>query len=389
MSPQAIIKNLKRSHIVIFMTGLVAALLFGVLGTSHLARNAHAADKKVDVEPVVHDGSKIKIPESSPYRKRLVVAAVGGDSHPHKIETPASVDVDPAKMANILPPLTGRLLEVRVKPGDVVRAGQVLAVIASPDLAQAYSDVEKARDAEKLALRALDRARGVHEAGANAAKDFEAAESAYSQAQSESKRAQARLKTLDSNSETNGKQRPLTVAAPINGIVTTINVGVGSYINDATAALMSISNLDKVWITANVPEQYVSTIAKGQDVEVLLSAYPGQVLHGKVSIVSPIMEPDTRRNKVRIVFDNADGKLKPNMYATVRFAVPLGDQISVPTSALLMNNDNTTVFVEVAPWTFERRSVELGIEEDDSVRILSGLKPNERIVVRGGVLLND
>jgi cobalt-zinc-cadmium efflux system membrane fusion protein len=60
-----------------------------------------------------------------------------------------------------------------------------------------------------------------------------------------------------------------------------------------------------------------------------------------------------------------------------------------PPSALLMNNDSTTVFVEVAPWTFVRRTVELGHEDEDSVRIVSGLAAGDRIVVRGGVLLND
>jgi cobalt-zinc-cadmium efflux system membrane fusion protein len=179
------------------------------------------------------------------------------------------------------------------------------------------------------------------------------------------------------------------LTAPVAGTVTALNVGGGAYLNDPTAALMTIAGLDPVWITAQVPEYQLAGIAPGQAVDVMLAAYPGQTLHGRVGKVSPVLEADTRRAKVRIVFANADGRLKPNMFATVWFMAPQAAAVTAPTSALLMNNDSTTVFVEVAPWTFVRRVVEPGSEDRDSVRILSGLKPGERIVTRGGILLND
>jgi cobalt-zinc-cadmium efflux system membrane fusion protein len=122
---------------------------------------------------------------------------------------------------------------------------------------------------------------------------------------------------------------------------------------------------------------------------VTLAAYPGQVLRGKTARVSPMLEPDTRRAKVRIPFDNADGRLRPNMFATATFAAADADGVTVPPSALLMNNDSTTVLVEVAPWTFVRRVVEIGAEDERSVQVVSGLKRGDRVVVRGGVLLND
>jgi len=175
----------------------------------------------------------------------------------------------------------------------------------------------------------------------------------------------------------------------MSGTVTALNYGIGSFINDPTATLLTISNLDTVWVTANVPEDLLGLISKGLPVEVELPAYPGQKLRGTISFVSALLEPDTHRNKTRIAFANPDGKLKPNMYATVSVAVPQASQVAVPPSALLMNNDSTTVFVEVAPWTFVRRAVELGREDDDYVRIVSGLHAGDRIVVRGGVLLND
>jgi len=225
--------------------------------------------------------------------------------------------------------------------------------------------------------------------GANATKDIEAAESTQRQAIAEDQRARDRLATLTGNSHVDVHARGLVVIAPAAGIVTALTVGVGAYLNDATAPLMTVSGLDRVWVTAQVPEQLLAGISPGSTVDVALAAYPGQTLHGKVARVSPVLEADTRRAKVRIAFDNADGRLKPNMFATATFAIPQAATVTVPSSALLMNNDSTTVLVEVAPWTFTRRVVELGSEDGETVRIVGGLKRGERVVTRGGVLLND
>jgi cobalt-zinc-cadmium efflux system membrane fusion protein len=92
---------------------------------------------------------------------------------------------------------------------------------------------------------------------------------------------------------------------------------------------------------------------------------------------------------VRIGFANPDGKLKPNMFANAKFNVPQNSAVFVPNSALLMDNDSTIVLLEVAPWTFVKRSVMPGYGEGDGTRIDQGLSPNDRIVVKGGVLVND
>ncbi len=366
--------------------------VLGLLGLCALVASAFGAP----AEPaplVVHQGDRLVIPAGSPLRKRIVVADVGTQSGPHGLSTPATVEADPSRVVAILPPLTGRLLELKVGLGDAVRRGQPLAVIGSPDFGQARDDAIKAADALDLANRSLARARGVMTVGANATKDIEAAESAQRQALAEDQRTRDRLATLAGGAQVdahvNTYTHGLVVLAPMAGTVTALSVGIGAYLNDAAAPLMTVSGLDRVWITAQVPEQLLGGIAPGQAVDVTLAAYPGQTLHGKVARVSPVLEPDTRRVKVRISFDNADGRLKPNMFATAVFAAPQAATVTVPTSALLMNNDSTTVLVEVAPWTFTRRTVELGSEDNETVRIVGGLKRGDRIVTRGGVLLND
>ena len=341
---------------------------------------------------LVREGNRLVVPVGSALRERLRVETVGDEASAHEVTLPATVEADPARTANILPPLTGKLVELKVRLGDTVRRGQLLATIASPDLAQAVADAQKARDALDLAQRALVRARGVNEAGSNAAKDVEAAQSAVAQQAAELQRSEMRLRTLgaDGSGVSSGRgSQVLNITAPMAGTVTALNAAAGANLNDANAVLMTVSNLDAVWVTVNVPENLVSAVAPGQNAVVSLAAYPGRSFSGKVAFVSAVLDADSRRARARIVFANPEGLFKPNMYATAVLGVPQARQPQVPASALLMNNDSVSVFVEAAPWTFVRRAVEPGREDGDSVRIRNGLAAGERVVVRGGVLLND
>ncbi len=335
----------------------------------------------------VRQNNNIVVPANSPLRGRLQLSAITAAAALHTVALPAVVEADPARTVNIVPPLTGRLTELKVRLGDTVRQGQVLALISSPDLAQALADADKAHDARDLAARTLQRVRGVNQAGANAGKDLEQAQSNYAQAAAEAARADARLKALGVDGA--AKAQGLTLTAPVSGTVTALNSGAGSFLNDPTAPLMTIANLEQVWVAANVPENLAGQVSQGQAVDVTLASDPEHTLHGAIAFVSAVLDPDTHRLKARISFANRDGRLKPNMYASVSVALPQAAGLRVPASALLMNNDSTTVFVEVAPWTFARRVVQTGMEDGEMVGILSGLRAGERVVVRGGVLLND
>ena len=365
------------------------ALLCAVAGLSVAGCKRAQAD---DAAPVlVHDGALLEAPAGSALRTHLIVQPVGGGDTARRIETPAVVEADPARVVNIVAPVTGRVTALKVALGDRVRRGQVLAVIASGDLAQANSDLDKAQDAFTTADRALTRARGVQQAGGAATKDLEAAESVYNQARAELERARARQTAL--NGPGVHPAGELVLTAPQDGVITTLSVGRGAQVSDPTATLMTVTNIDRVFVAAGLPEDEVGMISGGASADIQLAAYPGQTLHGTVGEVNAVVEPDTHRQKVRIALDNPGGRLMPNMYATATFttAAPAGKSgaVFVPQSALLMNNDQISVMVEVRPWVFERRIVTIGDETDTAARVLSGLAPGERVVVRGGVLLND
>jgi membrane fusion protein, heavy metal efflux system len=338
---------------------------------------------------MVRQGDKILVPEGSALRARLSVMPASAQPVSPKLLLPAVVESDPARTAAVLTPLTGRLIALKVALGDRVVRGQVLAVIDSPDLEQAYNDNEKAADSFRLTEKTLGRQEAQNKLGVASDRDLDQAKSDYAQAAAEYTRTQAHLKVFGASADAKPASRSLSVTSPVSGSVTALSVAPGNMINDPTQPLMTVADLSTVWVTALVPEKDIAAVAKNQDAQVTVAAYPDQVRQGKVLFVSDVIEPDSRRAKIRIAFANGDYRLKPNMFASVVISGRERSLIVLPSSALLMNNDRTSVFVATAPWTFERRNVEAQLEEGSSVAIRSGVSAGEQVLVKGGILLND
>jgi cobalt-zinc-cadmium efflux system membrane fusion protein len=387
-------RNSKPSHAGRSLLLIALGLCLGVTGDRLLSPPPSISDVSQSSKPAPSAafsriGSRIVVPSASPLRSRLVLANAVSKEVSHRLVLPAVAEADPAHTVKVLPPLAGRVVSLKVQLGERVTQGQELAVIDSGDLAQAYSDDQKARTLLGLTKQIFDRQFALEKGGGAAVKDREQAQSDYAQAQFEFDRAETRLRSLGVSADQMERTSLLSLKAPIAGSVIDLEVAPGDFLNDPTATIMTIANLDTIWVTANVPEKDTSFVFAGQSVDVAFPAYPGETFSGKVLFVSDVLEPDTRRTKVRIAFDNPNMKFKPNMFANASFTAPMVSEIMVPTSALVMNNDSTSVFIEVAPWAFERRNVEISHQEGEDAVIKSGVNAGERVVVRGGVRLND
>jgi membrane fusion protein, heavy metal efflux system len=338
---------------------------------------------------MVRQGEKIFVPADSPLRSRLTVEAATSEPRSGKLQLPGVVESDPARTASVIPQLSGRVIDLKVRLGERVVKGQPLAVLDSADLAQAYADYDKAADAYHLTQKNLDRQQQQAKIGVASERDLDQSKSDDAQAEAEFQRAEQRLKILQAPLESRGPARRLIVRAPVAGSITSLAITPDSTINDPSQPIMSIADLSTIWVTAMVAEKDVDKVAKNQNAEVVFVAYPDKPRLGKVLFVADVIEPDSRRNKIRIAFANEDYALKPNMFCNVTLSGQDLAQVVLPSSSLLMNNDRTSVFVATAPWTFERRTVDLQLEDGASVAIRSGITAGEQVVTKGGILLND
>jgi membrane fusion protein, heavy metal efflux system len=336
-------------------------------------------------------GSKPEAAENERPRKTIQTAPVEFRSVSTELVIPASVQPDPARVVHVFAPVSGRLLELRVKPGDAVRAAQTVAVVQSSDVSSARSDYEKAKAQSERSQSALRRAKLLFEHEVIAEKDLEDAKAQAASDESELERAKQRLRLLGL-SESQPSDRA-AVPAPRSGVVTETTSAPGEFAKslDASNPLLTIADLSSVWVVGSVYEKDLAIMPRGLSVRITLDAYPSEVWQGKVANVSDVVDAATRTVKLRVVLGNPKHKLKPDMFATIRVLRPASRVAVVPSTAVLHEGSTAFVFVaaDANSGKFEKRMVEVLESNPRQTLVRSGLQPGDVVVSSGAELVRE
>jgi RND family efflux transporter MFP subunit len=183
-------------------------------------------------------------------------------------------------------------------------------------------------------------------------------------------------------------QKAVTLSAPFAGSVTMKGVFEGHKVDPGTE-LFTLTDLSQVWIEASLYEYEAGAAAIGKEATLTLSQQPGLALKGKVTFVSPVLNPDSRTLTVRFEFPNPGLVLKPQMYVDVSLGLAASAGVVVPDSALMDTGLRTVVFVEIAPGTFEPRVVSVGVRGEGQAEILAGVREGELVAVKANFLLDS
>ena len=290
--------------------------------------------------------------------------------------------------ARVSSPIAGRVVALKAQAGDVVKAGDVLAVLDSPDLAAAVADLRKAEADESRKKLALDRAKTLYEGQVLARKDLESAEADFGQARAETQRAAQRLRNLAPGGASEDKY---LLRAPISGVVADRQANPGMEVRpDLSNPLYVITDPARLWVLIDLPERDLSKVAPGQPVSVEVDAWPNERFRAHIEKIGVVVDATTRRVPVRCSVANPQRRLKPEMYARVTL---LADEnrkaIRLPNTALVTEGLYSYVFVERSAGVFERRRVALAVQDRDYSYVESGIDAGQRVVVIGSVLLNS
>jgi Cu(I)/Ag(I) efflux system membrane fusion protein len=155
--------------------------------------------------------------------------------------------------------------------------------------------------------------------------------------------------------------------------------------------LFKVADLSQVWVMADIAEQDLGLVQKGQTAQVGFVAFPGEHSQGVVDFIYPALMANTRTGRARIVLPNKDGRLREAMYATVAIDVPAaagGSVLTVPDSAIIDSGARQVVLVAKGPGRFEPRVVKLGARGNGQAQILNGLKADEQVVVGANFLID-
>jgi Cu(I)/Ag(I) efflux system membrane fusion protein len=193
---------------------------------------------------------------------------------------------------------------------------------------------------------------------------------------------------IDRVERTGEVTKTLTLAAPLDGVVLEKMVVAGQAVT-AGMKLYRLADLSTVWIEGDVFEQDLALVRTGAPARVELAAYPGRPFTGRVSFVYPVVDPQSRTARVRVVLANPGRVLKPGMYGTLYFDTQLGTTLlSVPAEAVVMTGERNLVFVVSAGGALEPRQVTLGARAGQRVEVLSGLEEGDRIVASANFLVD-
>jgi cobalt-zinc-cadmium efflux system membrane fusion protein len=319
----------------------------------------------------------------------LKVEAVHMRSTADALEIPGRVEANPAHLVHIYAPLSGRLMNFTLTPGQEVRKGQPIALLQSGDVAQARADFDKARIEVLRADHALDRGKLMvaHEVMSQA--DFQELTAVDAAAHAEQERARQRVHELGFSE--NGTTDTTEITSPISGTVLDVNTANGEMQRSLETAngIATVANLDTVWVTGDLFERDLGAVHPQMPVDILFAAYPGETFHGTIANIGDSLDPSTHAVKVRVVLANPGHRLKPAMFATVRIAQPPQSRIVVPLSAVLHVGNSTGVYIPTSAGKYELRDVKTGATHGNQIEIVSGLRDGDRIVTEGAAFLRE
>jgi len=343
----------------------------------------------------------------------IVIEVVQTRTRTDRMQAPGLLALDETRTARIGSLQEGLIIETLAQVGDRVRSKQLLATMHGHALHDAWAGYRKAiADRRRLvkelayAVDAAARAGRLYTDKAISLQEMQRAEveresatQLLDMAKAEVSRSIEELEHVGVSVAQAAENEPETavedaseqipVRSPIGGVVLERLVTQGTTVTPGTP-LFVVSELSTLWAVAEIDESLLSRVKTGRPVEVLVAAYPEERFAGTITFIADIVNPKTRRITVRSTVPNPDGRLKPEMFATV--ALGEGDprlMVVVPKGAVQVIDGRPAVFVSGPGGRFALRMVELGAEADDLVEVKSGLTASERIVVAGSFALKS
>ena len=386
--------------------GLVVAVGTACDSKSEKEREREKAGGQAAATPaakVSNDGS-IRISPQQVQANGIQTVALREETLASAVDVVGRVQAQPGHESDVTSPFAGRLVTLGASlptVGGFVRQGQVLAEVeqylTAPERTQTASQITQfeatatqAQQEVDLLRVELERAKQLFEGGAIPQKQYQTAEFSLRQAETRLQSAResvAQFRALLSQEE-KGPRR-ISITAPITGTVMASNLTAGMQM-DPAKSLMKIVDLRTVWVQAAVPESTLGAIRKTSQSEITSPALPGRIYRAALVTVGPAVDPANRTIPLIYAVNNGDGALKIDMTANIR--IPTGSSATallVPSSAVLYGAGQSMVFVELERGSYQRRSVITGESRGRDIVVLSGLKPDERVVATGAETLRS
>ncbi len=380
---------------------LVAGLLVAAL-LAHSGCNQTPGDAAVANRPGADSAPGIvALTAEESVRIGLVVQPATRSDFRTSRDFPAILQPNERAMADITTLVRGRVVDVYADLGQQVEANALLAILYSSDLGLAQSAYLKSRAKLHVAEQAYARAKFLLQEQVIGEAEAQRRQAELFSMQAEAHEARDHLKLLGMNDDefrrldkSRDIRSHVPIVAPFAGRIIGRNLTRGEVV-ETTEKLFVVADLSEVWVRANIPEKdipFVHTVhaSGGRQAEVRINAYPKETFKGTITYVGDVLDPSTRTMQLRLELPNPEGRLKPEMFATIRlFSESQPDRLAVPEAALQRDQNRTFVFVQRNVTEYEVREVQVGESNGTHSTILGGLTEGEPVVTHGAFILKS
>ena len=352
------------------MTKIAYSLAFIIFFTACTSKkdNTQKADNE-EINPAFF--SNIKTVKATPSNQEIELTLTG------------KVEYDPERVIYYTPLVQGIIERTYFSSGDKVQKGQPLLDIKSSDLSGLLSEMISLESEMEVAKRNLQSAQSLFDDKMLSEKELLESQAGLRQAQA----ALERTKTDMSLYKHKG-DGAFSILAPMTGYIVDKQVASGSPVSPDGGSLFTIADLSKVWITVNVYAGDLQLVQEGIPVEITALAYTGEIFSGKINALSQVFDPEEKVLKARIVMSNDDLKFKPEMQVVVKLINKTHyNFLSIPTDALIFDDNRHFVVIETEPDKFEIKEVQLQGHYQKNTYIRSGLSENDVLVVKNQLLI--
>ena len=385
--------SLRGSIVVTLLSGAIAA----EVGCDGSPPNSVTAQSP----PTESSAGIVRLPLEESSRIGIVVQPVARSEFRTYREFPGIVRPNQRAIADITTLVRGRVVDVYVDLGQQVEANHLLAILYSSELGLAQSAYLKAKAKLHVAQQAYARAKFLLKEKVIGEAESQRRQAELLSMEAEAHEARDRLRLLGMDDDefrrldrTREIRSHVPIIAPFAGRIIARNLTRGEVV-ETTEKLFVIADLSEVWVQANVPERDIPFVhsvhaSGGRQAEVRVNAYPREFFKGTITYVGDVLDPDTRTMQLRLELPNSDGRLKPEMFATIRLSSePQPDRLAIPEAALQRDHDRTYVFVQRDAELYEVLEVQVGESNGTFTTILGGLNEGDPIVTHGAFVLKS
>jgi cobalt-zinc-cadmium efflux system membrane fusion protein len=384
----------------------IAAALFALVvvayWASHLGGPPRGGSGAIGVHgdaPSAAAGGSDSIDLSDAQLSAVKVESVEVRDFPRAKDAIGSINFNEELSVQVFTPYAGRIIGLFTSVGDDVKKGQTLFTIDSPDLLQAESTLIAAAGVLDLTTRNLARLKELYTTRAVSQRDLDQGTSDQQTAEGNLRAARDSVRLFGKTDEeinriiTERKADPtLVVPCSIDGRVTARNAAPGLYVQPGNApAPFTVTNIDTMWMLANVAENDSPDFQVGQPVQVRIGAFPERLFDGTITTVGSIVDPNTRRVLVRSEIKDPQHELRSGMFAN--FTIYVGAPVrspSAPLNGVVREGDGSqTIWVTADRRRFTRRTVKIGDQHDGYRQILDGVRPGELVATEGAIFLSN